>query len=215
MGDDERKKQVWTVKKGLFHLTADELFQLAMDIPPAPGQDSAKLDRHEEESCVDYICSYMDSAPLLVLEDQGMSQLSHLNDTIVEMISNCCQAETDVEGGADLVLPNADAAPHLPLNVVHTNTHATDTRTESETVDLASQAGSLESQLSKLISGYDSLCQKLKQGSSPLTPPPANTQLTVTECTQPRSQPILQSPHPSQLPEGLIAFKDVPLLQRK
>lgn len=44
------------------------------------------LDEHDEESYIDNVCSYMESATLLHSEDQGMSQLLHLNDTILAEI---------------------------------------------------------------------------------------------------------------------------------
>ncbi len=75
MVNDERKKLVWTVKKGLFRLPTDGLFQLATTIPRTPDQDSAKLNKHDEEGCIDDVCAYINSTFLLELEDEGISQL--------------------------------------------------------------------------------------------------------------------------------------------
>lgn len=74
MADNERKNLVWTIKKGLFRLSADDLFQLATTIPRTPNQVAAKFDKHDEEGCIDYVCTYMNSAFLLELEDEGISQ---------------------------------------------------------------------------------------------------------------------------------------------
>lgn len=92
---DERKKLVWTVKKGLFRLSAEELFQITTAIPQTPDQDPAKLNKHDEEACMDYICSYMESTVLLELEDEGMSQILFLKDMIGDIISNRKQGGGD------------------------------------------------------------------------------------------------------------------------
>lgn len=203
MEDNERKKLVWIIKKGLFRLSADELLQLATDVPYTPDQDSAALNKQDEEGCIDYICSYMGSALLLGLEDQGMSELLHLNDRIIEIIEKRSPTEATGDGGVELVLPAGDVSSHLPQNTAHI---------DIETADLTSKTEALESQLSRLISSYNTLCQNLKHTSN---------QPTANESCQPHSQTTLQSPqaHPVQHlplpPESLIALKDLPLLQRK
>lgn len=83
MEDSERKKLVWKVKKDLFHLSAKELFHLVNDIPRTQNRDPTTLSQHDEESCIDYICNYMNSEDLLELEDEGMSQLMYLRDKII------------------------------------------------------------------------------------------------------------------------------------
>lgn len=219
--DNERKKLIWTVKRGLFCLSADELFQLATDIPQIPGQDPAKLNKHDEEGCIDYSCSYMDSTDLLELEDEGILQLLFLKDMIVEMIHNRNQGEFPTEGGADVTVSDANVSSPLPSNVVHINTHVTGTHTETATTDLTSQTNAFESQLSKLISSYDEWCQKIKQGSASLTPPMTDTHPTDNDCNQAHSPHIMQSPcsnadqHSTNTTESMITLKDLPLLQRK
>lgn len=163
MANNERKQLVWAIKKGLFRLSEDGLFQIA--IPRTPDQSSVKLDKHDEEGCIEYVYSYMDSTVVLELEDEGMSQLLFIKDMIAEMIHNCNQGDLPSRGGADVTVSDADVSSPLPSNVVHINTHATGTDPEIVTTALASQTNTLESQLSKLISSYDEWCQKLKQGS--------------------------------------------------
>ncbi|KAJ8009423.1 hypothetical protein DPEC_G00088720 [Dallia pectoralis] len=84
----ERKKLVWTIKKRLFGLTAEELFQIITAIPQTPNQDSAKLNKHDEEACIDFVSEYMDSTGLLELEDEGMSHLIFLTEMINEIVHN-------------------------------------------------------------------------------------------------------------------------------
>ena len=96
MANNERKKLVWAIKKGLFCLSPDELFQVTTDISASSDQDSAKLSREDEEGCVDYVCSYMESTSLLESEDEGMSQLLFLNDVISEIIRGHKQGSTSL-----------------------------------------------------------------------------------------------------------------------
>lgn len=216
MADNERKKLVWTVKKGLFCLSADELFQLATNIPWTPDQDPDKLNKYDEEGCIDYVCSYMENTALLELEDEGMSQLLFLKDMIAEMIHNRNQGEFPTEGVVDVTVSDANVSSPLPSSVRHINTHATGT-----TTDLASETDALESQLNKLISSYGEWCQKLKQGSTSLTPHMTDTQPTDNGCNQSHSPHVMQSPrssadqHSTNTTESMIALKDLPLLQRK
>lgn len=221
MTDNERKKLVWTVKKGLFRLSAEELFQLVTDIPRTTDQDPAKLDKHDEEGCIDYVCMYMDSKHLLDLEDTGISQLLFLKDMIDERICNRKQGESLTEGEADVIVSDANVLSSLPSNVV-ISTHATGTPTETvTTTDVVSQTNTLESQLNKLICNYDALCQKLQQSSAPLTPQMPDTQPTDNDCNQSHSPYVIKSPssnadqQSTNTTESMIALKDLPLLQRK
>ena len=70
----ERKKLVWEIKEELHALTARELFELTRHIE-LPGLDSSTVNKSDEESCFNYICSYMQSETLLVKEDEGFVQL--------------------------------------------------------------------------------------------------------------------------------------------
>ncbi|CAK6981102.1 uncharacterized protein LOC121683718, partial [Scomber scombrus] len=96
MADDKRKKLVWTLKKRLFSLSADDLFQLAAGIPQTPDKDSAeqkRLNKDDEEGCIDHICAYMSSPSLLELEDEGLSQLLFIKDIIADMMQKHEQGE--------------------------------------------------------------------------------------------------------------------------
>lgn len=221
MADNERKKLIWTVKKGLFRLSAEELLQITSAVPRTSDQDPAKLNKHDEEGCIDYVCSYMESAVLLELEDEGISQLLFLKDMIGEIIHSRKQAEFPAEGEEDGTVSDANVSPSLPSDVVHISTHVTGTHTETTTTDSASQHVALESQLNKLLSSYDELCQKLKLDNASRTPHIANTQPTDNDCNQSYSSHVMQLPcsnadqHSTNTTESMIALKDLPLLQRK
>lgn len=66
MADSERKSLIWSIKKSLLILTADELFRLATCVDTVPGKDSSTLQADEEESCFEYILVYMNSENLAV-----------------------------------------------------------------------------------------------------------------------------------------------------
>lgn len=217
MADNERKKLVWTVKKKLFHLSGDELFQLAADIPRTPDQDPAKLNKDDEESCIDYVCSYMNSNSLLELEDMGIAQLLFLKDMIDERIKRQDLTELSAENGEDVMVSDGNI---LSPAVVNANTEATDVHPEILAVDLTSQPNNLDSQITKLISSHYELCQQLKDSSVPHTPVTTHTHFTGNDCSQSQDQPVIQSPHSithkhSNSVESMIALKDIPLLQRK
>lgn len=220
MADDARKRLVWTVKKGLFRLSADDLFQLATTIPRTPDQDSAKLNKHDEEGCIDYVCAFMNSTSLLELEDEGISQLFFIKDMITEMMHNHEQSELPTEGGTDVIVSDTNVSPPPPSTVGHINTHATGTHTEATTTDLVFQAGSPESQQSKLTSSH-MRCQKPKQGNASLTPHMTDTRFTDNDHNQSHSPQVMLSPrsnadqHSINTTESMIALKDLPLLQRK
>lgn len=87
MEDGERKELVWEIKKSLHTLTAEELFQVVRNITPVPDLDPLTVIQSDEESCVDYICTYLSCKTLLDLEDQGLSHLLCLKDVITGLIA--------------------------------------------------------------------------------------------------------------------------------
>lgn len=220
MADEERKKLVWIVKKGLFRLSVDRLFQLAHDIPQTRGQDPAKLNKDSEEDCIEYVCAYMDSDSLLDLEDKGISQLLFLKDMVYERINEQNQMGNSDTDREDVSVPDATLLLQPSPSVAHVTTQAVGAHSETSAADLASQAASLDSQVHKLISNYGMLCQQLKQGSVTLTSPMTNLQLDDVS-NQFEGQQTVQPPHPytyhqpSSTAESMIALRDLPLLQRK
>ena len=80
----ERKKLVWEIKEELHTLTARELFELTRHIE-LPGLDSSTVNKSDEESCFNYICSYMQSETLLGKEDEGLVQLLELRDVVFDL----------------------------------------------------------------------------------------------------------------------------------
>lgn len=169
MADNERKTLTWTIKKKLFHLSPDELLQLAKVISQEPTQ--AKLVNQDEESCIEYLCSYMESTELRESDDQGISELRSMLDIIAEMISKRTKSDVTTHAGDDVsvVVPDANVSSQLSEGV-HTDTHVADTHSDTAPLDLAVQTDTLALQIDKLMSNYDDLCRKVKQGGASSTP---------------------------------------------
>lgn len=220
MADDKRKELVWSVKKGLFHLSADDLFQLATTIPRTPGQDSAKLAKHDEEGCIDYVCAYMNSSSLLELEDEGVSQLLFIKDMITDLMHNHGQGELFPQGVTDAIVSDADVLPPPSPTVAHINTNITGTHPETTAVDIASQASSPELQQDKLTHSR-MYSRELKQSNASLNPHVTDTQFIDNDCSRSHGSQATPSRCPSaeqhsiNTIESMIALKDLPLLQRK
>ena len=87
MAGSERKDLTWKIKKRLHKLTAEELFDVVENITPVPDVDHSEVTKGDEESCFDYICTYLNCKTLLDSEDQGLSHLLALRDIINEIIA--------------------------------------------------------------------------------------------------------------------------------
>lgn len=113
MATNMRKELVWSIKKGLLRLSADQIFKVATDLTPLPQRDPVKLDKQDEEECFDYICSYISAEALFELEDEGLSLLLCMKDAIDEMIVSSSHhvdtAEEEVEVLVHRTQPNVTA----------------------------------------------------------------------------------------------------------
>lgn len=98
MADRTRKRLVWDIRKDLITLPADELFRITKVIGPIRGKDSSELSLEDSEGCLEYIDAFMSSESLLEAEDQGMSGLLSLQETIKSAKQTCTALSTsDVE----------------------------------------------------------------------------------------------------------------------
>ncbi|KAL0983874.1 hypothetical protein UPYG_G00134170 [Umbra pygmaea] len=99
-----RRELVWGIRKNLFKLSSANIYQVARDIT-TDGHDIAKLSASDEESCMDYVISYMQSDSLLEREDGGKTtpvRTTAPRPTIreeVSMMSMWCQGLTGFPPG--------------------------------------------------------------------------------------------------------------------
>ncbi|KAK6475935.1 hypothetical protein HHUSO_G23929 [Huso huso] len=147
MADPERKELVWTIRKDLHRLTANELYQLAENIGQVPDRNLYELDKNNEESCLEYVYGHVCSKALLDQEDQGVAQLLFLKDLIHDLIANreksteIIQPTKEIEG-----LNENQQMPSLPI-------------------DLAGDATEISHgvELQQMLASYEELGRKLEQ----------------------------------------------------
>lgn len=85
-----RKRLVWDIKKDLItYLPADELFHIVKVIGPTPGKDISELDLEDSEGCFECTDALMSSKSFLEAEDQDMSELLSLQQTVTSIKQAC------------------------------------------------------------------------------------------------------------------------------
>ncbi len=180
MADRTRKCLVWDIRKVLITLPADELFHIAKAIGPVQGKDSSELDLEDSEGCFEYINAFMSSESLLETEDQGMSGLLSLQET-VKSAKQICTA---------ICTSNVDTDTHL-THVSHPLTTDEQTLTTNGTYltpphaanDLRGVKGAeprTSTDISKMLAEYETLSRKIHQY---MTTPTQHTDL---------AQPVVQ-----------------------
>lgn len=63
----ERKELTWNIRRRLFSLQGQDLFELAKSLA-SENKDTTQLSQDDKEGCMDYITFYMQSNTLLQLE---------------------------------------------------------------------------------------------------------------------------------------------------
>lgn len=202
-----RKELVWSIKKQLFRLSNNDIYQVAKDIA-TDSQHEKELNPDDEEGCMEYVVSYMQSDTLLGLEDEGMGQLLVLNDLICKVINADAPVDCPVSALSDgnthvtpshspsITIPNSASQPHSHPNStvmpkqLHPNTY-TNTTTQS---------------VEELRQVYEELGEKLRRRESTATPS------TTTYPHQGESELHCMSQMISERP---VVLKDLSYLQRR
>lgn len=202
-----RKELVWGIKKQLFRLSSNDIYQVAKDIA-TNSQHEEELNANDEEGCMEYVVSYMQSDTLLGLEDEGMGQLLVLNDLIGRVInandpvnfpvSTLSDGSTHVtpSQSPSTTIPNPTSQPHSHPNSTvmqtqpHSNPH-TNTTTQS---------------LEELRQVYEELGEKLRRREFTETSSPT-TYLHQGESELHRM--------PQMTSERPVILKDLSYLQRR
>ncbi len=158
-----RKRLVWDIRKNLITLPSDELFHIAKAIGPVQGKDSSELDLEDSEGCFEYIDAFMSSESLLDMEDQGMSRLLSLQETVKSAKQIC----------TDICTSNVDTNTHL-THVSHPLTTDEQTLTTNDTyltpphasTDLRGVKGAeprISTDINKMLAEYETLSRKIHQ----------------------------------------------------
>ena len=210
MEDVERKELAWKIKKSLHTLTAEELSEVVKIIPPAPDLDPVSAVQGDEESCVDYICTYLNCKTLLDLEDQGFSHLLCLKDAIADLtVRRVTEASQPVEAGEEVVTLTSS-----PLHI----TVAQQSDTEIKSADtLTIEPANPQSEYGVLMANYEALSQKLtefKAASVQHAPTSTARQLPHLRVeSRADSCPVTDSA-PSKH-DNMVSLRDLSFLQRR
>ena len=209
MEDAKRKGLTWKIKKSLHTLTAEELFQVAGNIPLALDVDFSCVTEGDEESCFDYVCSYMDCKTLLELEDQGLSYLLSLKDDITELISRrVTKVSQPIVSGNESFPLTATSTPTLAAQQDSVESHVVDTHpVDPEAVEYQ-----------KLMANYVALGMKLAEFKT-AAPEKHTPTFTDTQLSHPRTEKKTDS-HPttdpnSFRPDNMVSLGDLSFLQRR
>lgn len=229
MADGERKGLVWSIKKSLLMLTADELFQLAQSVGPVPGKDSSKLQVGEEESCFEYILAFMNSDTLVESEDSGMAVLLELNDTVNNVIQiRYAQPKTGAGEDVHHIGQPETVTDNLTTdNVTACGSNTNPSHTAAVSVDTPSPitnpsfthtdvktTRNTDTELQRMLSSYAELSNKVLQyinnpTSSPtLTPAPVQSTLQHNNTHTPEQ-------HPHGKYDRVVPLRDLSLLRRE
>nr|XP_020441120.1 uncharacterized protein LOC109951150 [Monopterus albus]XP_020441121.1 uncharacterized protein LOC109951150 [Monopterus albus] len=215
-----RKGVVWSIKKKLHQLTAKETYQIATSLGDVQGLDSTQLSQDDEESCVEYLTTYLTCPAILEREDQGLPLLKRLENIIDGAIVSRSRGpvldETEARSG------ELAAHPSQPL----ASTSDTDVQT------LLARCDDIQSQLNQALSAagppnpgipfqFPASSHSIPQQAPQSPAPQATGGLPISACvlTQQLASPqhsfMYSQNVPSCTGESMIAMKDLPLLSHK
>ncbi|XP_014898301.1 uncharacterized protein LOC106953786 [Poecilia latipinna] len=227
MADGERKSLVWSIKKDLLNLPADELFQIARSVSAVAEVEPLRPESADEEDCYEYITSFMSSKTLLESEDTGMAHLLELRDLVDAAIqghasqlqmqrpdARITQVPFVNPQGHDADLKDSQAKGSVDPVVTFQNDLPTvsDVNADKQGILVASDVGSTDIQ--KLLASCEELSKQVRQyiptthSQSALHPPEkSQIKLQNTESRDKLNTPLVQ--------DGLISLRDLSYLHRR
>ncbi|XP_073805423.1 uncharacterized protein [Danio rerio] len=188
---DERKRLVWKIKKSLHKLNVHEQGYIADSITSVAGLIPPTIAKDDEESCLNFIISYMQSDSLLKLEDEGFAQLLTLRDMINELSESC--VNNTASDPSVFIEHEFDA--HTQASPIHRRTDSTVTIKHSQL-----------NEFQKLLTSYEELGKKLSE-------------YKITQTEQKTTPTTRQFAYPEYLPqqqrESIMCPRDFPYLPHK
>lgn len=194
MADSERKSLVWDIRKGLFALTSEQLFNIASKVGPAIGKDPSKLSCEDAEGSFEYINAFMYSEVMLEAEDSGMGELLALKDIVDDLLHPSSSPTGALEINVDT--STTDQAPPPSLETSKSNTDQTLMDKGNTCLNISQE------EVLKMISDYERVSKTLKD----LMKTPAIQQ---AQELRPSQGNIMPPPSP------VVALKDLPYLPRR
>jgi len=231
MADSERKKLVWTIKKDLLTLSADELFQIAKSLGQMPEKDQTQLQSSDEEGCFEYISSFMHSKHLLESEDTGMAHLLELKD-VVDMIirSHVSDLQMHLTGGVviDVSSPNPQVDVSVEEGKANANVNPVVT-IDSEATDVVNANANHRSattsmnthdpEVQKMLSSYEELGKKIRQymptSTLPSTPHPPEKTQTIAQSRDMQSTKHLSEHSTPVTHDKMVSLRELSYLHRR
>lgn len=110
MSTNERRGIVWSIKKKLHQLTATEAYTIATSLGPVEGLDATQLSSDDEESCVEYLTTYLTCPAISGRDDEGLPILKRLKSIIDGAITSRRQSLVSLETEADVGEPGAQTS---------------------------------------------------------------------------------------------------------
>lgn len=196
---------MWSIKKSLLTLPANELFQIAKTLVQVPGMDQSHLPHlsaEDEEGCFNYINDYLHSKVLLELEDAGMVNLLELEDLIDSVMP--AKVPGSKEGVPPVLVTNSQVDG---VSVAIANDNEV-----SETVESVTAHEKLE----KMLASYEELSKQILQYMPSHTPQDV-LQPKVKSTSQSSNVPDTNSKSecPIVTPEKLVSLRELSYLHRR
>ncbi|CAI5669467.1 unnamed protein product [Oreochromis niloticus] len=192
----ERKELAWNIRRRLFSLQGQDLFELAKSLA-SENKDTTQLSQDDKEGCMDYITSYIQSNTLLQLEDEGMSHLLTLNDLINLVI----------QGGNPAMQTAGENEVHAMPSPQPSNT-LVDPQPPEDPPDITPNpyANTETQQLEELRKAYETLGERLRLCGTVRALSPA----VASQQSSSQPQPIIQVS-----PKQPVTVRDLSYLPRR
>ncbi|KAK2908370.1 hypothetical protein Q8A73_009443 [Channa argus] len=211
MDDSGRKELIWKIKKSLHALTTEELFQIFKNITLVEDLDPSSVIPGDEESCLDYICTYLNCQALLDLEDQGFSHLLSMRDAITDLMSSravrCTQSILSGSENETMTL----ASPPTRLSEQSSVKNNTD-----DTYPVHSDDPQVV-EYQQLMTNYEALGRRLAEfkTASPVQIKPILTATQPQPSTAVRHHSPAPLDHIERRPDSMVSLRDLSFLQRR
>lgn len=202
-----RKELVWGIKKQLFRLSSHDIYQVAKDIA-VNSQHEEELNANDEEGCMEYVVSYMQSDTLLGLEDGGMGQLLVLNDLVGRIINADAPVNIPVvalSDGNTHVTPSYSPSTTTPNSATQPYPHSDSTVMQTQPPS-NTHIHTTTQPLEELRQEYEELGEKLRRRACTETPSPTTYFHQAGSELHYMPQGILERP---------VMLKDLSYLQRR
>ncbi|XP_070409319.1 uncharacterized protein [Nothobranchius furzeri] len=228
MAMSERRRLVWDIKKSLFTLSAEELLHIANNVGSVPSPDRREFEEEDQDSCFDYISTFMNSKHLLESEDGGMAELLVLKDCIDTVVKNRNMTSAGDNVSTQSIQPVNVAGKDDICDLIQTGGRVYDVGPVDPVLQSWSNettrpgpartaSGNKTLELQGMLNSYEELGRMLRQNitnqqTEPSSPPPTQPDSEHRHTHQQRSVHQLTA-QPTR--EEIISLRELSYLQRR